>query len=158
MNTLNVKIRLLNLSQIKWTSFISNHSQQNQNLICAIFCSQAWYHIFSRQRRKSVGFAVRKSKSRELAWTTEIVQDGMLFIANTLLSINHIHILTLITTVGLTSWFLALFSSFCIVYPMIRFWIVDMKFHLYYSWMHYLYQFNSKSKKFELKTVLISYD
>ena len=102
-----------------------------------------------------MGFAVRKSKSRELAWTTEIVQDGMLFIANTLLSINHIHILTLITTVGLPSWFLALFSSFCIVYPMIRFWIVDMKFHLYYSWMHYLYQFYLISTQIWCLNVLV---
>ena len=85
MNIANVKISLLNIGQIYWTSFISKDSQQIQKLNCVNFCSQAWYQIFSRQRRKSMGFAARKSKSVELTLTTEMVQDGMLFITNLLL-------------------------------------------------------------------------
>ena len=84
MNTVKVKISLLIIDQILWTSFNSKHSQQKQNLNCGNFCSQAWYQIFSRQRRKSMGFAARKSKSGEVTLTTEMVQDGILFITNLL--------------------------------------------------------------------------
>ena len=81
MNTLFDKNNLLIIRQILWTYLVSKHNQQKQNLTCAIFCSQAWNQIFNLQRRKSMGIPAKKGYYVEVDLTTEIVQDGMLFIA-----------------------------------------------------------------------------